>query len=76
MLIDGVVIMAIGMGTVFIFLGIMVAMVEMIAFFMRSTPLNVSETTATGVLHSEVSSSEEIAVILAAVRDYTQGENS
>ena len=76
MLIDGVVIMAIGMGTVFIFLGIMVAMVEMIAFFMRATPANVTETTGAGVLHSEVSSSEEIAVILAAVRDYTQGENS
>jgi len=77
MLIDGVVIMTIGMITVFVFLCIMVAMVEMIAFFMRAGPANVTAIAPdAGVLQNEVSSSEEIAVILAAVRDYTQGENS
>ena len=78
MLIDGSIIMAIGMGTVFSFLGIMVAMMQAIACLMKNST---HVTTQPADLNHDLSErekihSEELAVVLAAARAYAEGDRS
>ncbi len=75
MLIDGFIIMVIGMGTVFLFLSVMILMMHTVAGFFKAMPGEFSAETA--VLDScEVSQDEEIAVAIAAARAFAERKNS
>ncbi len=77
MLIDGSIIMAIGMGTVFSFLGTMVAMMQVIARIMKKSPHTLRENVLNrGFSDSEKNHAEELAVVIAAARAYAEGDQS
>lgn len=76
MLIDGTVVMVIGMGTVFSFLGIMVALMHLMAIVMKhfpgQTPIQVTPTRPS--VSADSRQAEEIAVVIAAARAYAEGK--
>lgn len=68
MIVDGVVVMVIGMGTVFTFLGIMVALMHLMAEVMKR--VSVVAPADSGCSRN----SEELAVVIAAARAYAEGK--
>ena len=75
MLIDGLIIMVIGMGTVFLFLTVMIFMMQTVSRFFKPLPGESSAETA--VLDNfEVSQDEETAVAIAAARAFAERKNS
>lgn len=79
MLIDGTIVMVIGMGTVCLFLCIMVAMMHAMAFLMRNNSKAIHEfAVAGGVAGSnhDLSHNEEIAVAIAAAKAFAERKQS
>ncbi|GEM_PF-1572208 len=77
MLIDGSIIMVVGMGTVFLFLCIMVVMLQAIAYIMKNTAHVLPQ--AADLNHDLPdgdNNSEELAVVLAAAHSYIKGDRS
>lgn len=75
MLIDGFVVMVIGMGTVFLFLTVMIFMMHTVSIFLKPLPGEISAETA--VLNNcEDSHDEEIAVAIAVARAFAERKNS
>ena len=76
MLIDGAVIMVIGTGTVFAFLGILVCMISLIAFLVNLFPSANTETIAAGIgkLSHDNFKVEEIAIAIAVAKAFSEGE--
>ncbi|MDD3147308.1 MAG: OadG family protein [Candidatus Riflebacteria bacterium] len=73
MLIDGTVVMAIGMGVVFSFLGVMVAMMNLIAFLMKPySQMAPVKDAAVTFSAGENNPSEELAVVIAAARAFSE----
>jgi len=75
MLIDGFIIMVIGMGTVFLFLTVMIFMMQTVSRFFKPLPAEFSAETAV-LENCEVSQDEEIAVAIAAARAFAERKNS
>ncbi len=75
MLIDGFIIMVIGMGTVFLFLTVMIFMMQTVSRFFKPVPGEFSAETAV-LENCEVSQDEEIAVAIAAARAFAERKNS
>lgn len=76
MLIDGAIIMVIGTGTVFAFLGMLVCMISLIAFLVNLLPTTNTNAIATGVgkLSSDNFKGEEIAIAIAIAKAFAEGE--
>lgn len=75
MLIDGLIIMVIGMGTVFLFLTVMIFMMQTVSRFFKPLPGKFSAETAV-LDNCESSPDEEIAVAIAAARAFAERKNS
>jgi sodium pump decarboxylase gamma subunit len=79
MLIDGTIVMAIGMGTVCLFLCIMVAMMHLMAFLMKSDPAAIQEPVIshkTAGSNCSLVQNEEIAVVIAAAKAFAERKQS
>ncbi len=72
MLMDGAIVMAVGMGSVFVFLGLMVFLMTILARIMQSFPedLPVEESPEQDVAPRNC---EDIAVVIAAVKAHMKG---
>ncbi len=75
MLIDGFIIMVIGMGTVFLFLTVMIFMMQTVSRFFKPLPGEFSAETAV-LDNCEATPDEEIAVAIAAARAFDERKNS
>ena len=73
MLIDGSVIMLIGMGTVFSFLGILVLLIHLMTFLIKKLPVAGLASPASNTLQ-DIPKAEQIAVVIAAARAFAEGE--
>ncbi len=71
MLIDGLIIMVIGMGTVFLFLTVMIFMMQTVSRVLKPLPGEFSAETAV-LDNCESSADEEIAVAIAAARAFAE----
>lgn len=76
MLIDGAIIMVIGTGTVFAFLGIMVCMITLMAYLVNRFPSTNPQTVAanTGRLSCDNFKAEKIAIAIAVAKAFAEGE--
>lgn len=73
MLMDGAIVMAVGMGSVFVFLGLMVFLMVILARLMQNFPedMETEESDEKGL--PACTEHEDIAVILAAVKAHMKG---
>lgn len=76
MLIDGAIIMVIGTGTVFTFLGIMVCMITLMTYLVNRFPSTNPQTVAanTGRLACDNFKAEKIAIAIAVAKAFAEGE--
>lgn len=69
MLVDGFIIMIIGMATVFLFLAILVAIMYGSKFFIKYLPIE-NESSSLEITKSQDATLEEIAVAVAAIKKF------
>ncbi len=76
MLIDGAIIMVIGTGTVFAFLGILVCMISLMTLLVKRFPSTNPQAIATGIgkLSCDNFKAEKVAIAIAIAKAFAEGE--